>query len=95
VTPPAGPLTQKYSLVNDSTGALATYEHMLSWLDTRKLNLGVRAFGSDLGVHAKVERKTSITLTYELRGGFDYELHSLQEGEGRVWGAITGSTPNG
>ncbi|MER7151399.1 hypothetical protein [Streptomyces lydicus] len=94
-TPPVGDVAQRYTLAGDTSGALATYEHMLFSMFGRSLNVGVQAFGSDVGIHTAVEMSTLVTLTYELRGGFDYELHFLEEGEGRVWGAITGTGPTG
>jgi hypothetical protein len=30
--------------------------------------------------------KTTVSLTFELRGGVDYELHRLAEGDGLLWG---------
>ncbi|MEV1177558.1 hypothetical protein [Nonomuraea sp. NPDC049784] len=93
--PPIGDLAERYPLAGDATGALATYEHVLSSMFGHSLNIGVQAFGSDVGIRTAIETSTSVTLTYELRGGFDYELHFLAEGQGRVWGAITGPSPTG
>jgi hypothetical protein len=45
----------------------------------------VKALHIDAKVRAAVDMGGALALECELRGGFDYELRRLAEGEGAVW----------
>lgn len=83
--PPIGPLEQTYQLAGDPSGTPATYEYSYEQTRAPDVKLGVEAFGAKLGVEASATMKTTVTLTFELRGGVDYALHRLAEGDGLLW----------
>ena len=83
--PSPGRLAKRYPLAGDVPGAIATYDYAYTVSHSRTVSLGVQAFGADLHVNASVAPSRSVTVTYELIGGSDYELHELAEGCGLVW----------
>jgi hypothetical protein len=83
--PAAGRLAKRYPLAGDVPGAVATYDYTYTSSQSRKMSLGVQAFGADLHVSASIAPSRSVTVTYGLIGGGDYELHELAEGCGLVW----------
>jgi hypothetical protein len=86
---PAGELVSKYPLADDTTGALAKYKYSDKASASKELQLGIKAFGVDVKLKAEAKRSTSVEVTYELKGGFDYELRRFAEGDGLVWGSGT------
>ena len=80
-----GALVERYPLAGDTTGALAEYEYLYERIAAGETEIGVKAFGVDLSLKASVERARSMTVNYQLAGGFDYELHGLGAGDGLVW----------
>jgi hypothetical protein len=87
--PPIGELSRTYPLAGDTTEAIASYEYKYQQKADRHLEIGVTAFHLDAKVRAAVQINGSLSLKYELRGGYDYALHRLTEGDGLLW-----STPN-
>jgi hypothetical protein len=83
--PAAGRLAKWYPLAGDVPGAITTYDYTYTVSRSRTVSLGVQAFGADLHVSAAISPSRSVTVTYELVGGSDYELHELAEGCGLVW----------
>ncbi len=86
---PGGELVSKYPLAGDSTGALAKYKYSDEHSASVELSLGIKAFGADLKLKGEAKRNTSVEVTYELKGGFDYELRRFAEGDGLVWATLT------
>ncbi len=89
--PAAGRLAKRYPLANDVPGAIATYDYTYKSSQSRMLSLGVKAFGADLHVSASISPSRSVTVTYGLLGGSDYELHELAGGCGLIWVRPTAS----
>lgn len=83
--PGHGELVTRYPLAGDASGALAEYEYTYEQGENRQLELGVSAWNSTVTMRANISVEEDLTLRYGLRGGFDYELHRLGEGEGLVW----------
>ena len=81
----AGDLVCRYPLAGDTSGALAKYKYSDERTGSIELSLGFKAFGADLKLKGQVKRSTSVEVTYELKGGFDYELRRFAEGDGLVW----------
>ncbi|MGZ4317060.1 MAG: hypothetical protein ACXVRS_14695 [Gaiellaceae bacterium] len=84
-SPPIGEFAEKYPLSGDTSGAVATYEYAYTHSRSGDLSLGLKAYGIDLSLKATVTLSRSVTLTYGLVSGFDYELHRLEEGNCLVW----------
>jgi hypothetical protein len=83
--PPAGRPVQRFPLAGDTTGALATYTWVYARTSKKNLSLGVDAFHTKLSLTVGTELTTQVTLQYELRGGHDYALLSVAEGDGLLW----------
>lgn len=83
--PPLGERVQRYQLADDTSGASATYEYRYQKKAAHKLSIGAKAFGADLSLNVEVGLVHAITVGYELRGGTDYDLHDLSEGDGLLW----------
>lgn len=83
--PPAGPSVQRFPLAGDTTGALATYTWVYARTAKKNLSVGVNAFQTDLSLTVGTELTTQVTLQYELRGGHDYDLLRVAEGDGLLW----------
>lgn len=83
--PAAGRLVNRYLLADDTPGAVATYDYSYANSGSGKLSLGVKALGADLHVSASIAPSHSVSVTYGLAGGSDYELHELAEGCGLIW----------
>ncbi|WP_326743419.1 hypothetical protein [Streptomyces sp. NBC_01768] len=92
-TLPMGDVAMHYRLSGDSSGAVSnhTYEYKKNLYDylPDTAQLGLKAFDADLSIKVNVDMTWEASLDYELRSGFDYELHHVVEGHGLVWGAIT------
>ena len=84
-TPPMGDLAERFPLAGDGSGAVATYEYAYKRSGEGDLNVGAKAFGVDIKLKATVELSNSITVTFGLVAGSDYELHRLAEGNGLIW----------
>jgi hypothetical protein len=83
--PAIGAIAERYDLAGDTSGAVATYEYLYERSGGAELTLGAKAFGVDLSLTGTIELYESLTLTYGLAGGADYELHQVREGCGLVW----------
>jgi hypothetical protein len=83
--PPIGDLVQSYPLAGDTSGAVATYEYTAEKAASRKMSLGAKVFGAELSIGTEITRNNQMVLTYGLRGGSDYELHRVTDGDGLVW----------
>jgi hypothetical protein len=83
--PPTGLSVQRFPLAGDTTGALATYKWVYANTSKRKLSVGVDAFHTSLSLIVGTELTTQVTLQYELRGGHDYVLLRVDEGDGLLW----------
>jgi hypothetical protein len=83
--PAMGKPVKRYRLADDAAGAIATYDYSYTSSQSRKLSLGVNAFGADMHLSASVAPSHSMIVTYALAGGTDYELHELAEGCGLIW----------
>ena len=77
-----GDLAERFPLAGDGSGAVATYEYAYKRSGEGDLNVGAKAFGVDIKLKATVELSNSITVTFGLVAGSDYELHRLAEGNG-------------
>jgi len=84
-SPPIGPVAQRFPLSGDTTEAVATFQYTYERSGGGELSVGAKAFGAELKLEAKVDLSESVTVTYELVAGVDYELHRLAEGDGLVW----------
>jgi len=86
--PSAGPSVQRFPLAGDTTGALATYKWMYARTSKKNLSVGVDAFNTKLSLTVGTELTTQVTLQYELRGGHDYALLRVAEGDGLLWAPV-------
>jgi hypothetical protein len=86
-TPPFGRREARYELAGDPTGEIASFELMYGRTRKLPLRVGIKAFGSDLGLHFQAEIERRVTMAYDLRGGYDYELYRIAEGDGILWRA--------
>lgn len=84
-TPPTGAQVQRFPLAGDPTGALATYQWVYARTSKKNLSLGLSAFDSKLSLTVGTELTTQVTLQYALRGGHDYVLLEIAEGDGLLW----------
>lgn len=83
--PPIGERVETYLLAGDTSGAVATYEYTAEKMASRKMNLGAKVLGAELSIGTEITRNNQMVLTYGLRGGRDYELHRVADGDGLVW----------
>jgi hypothetical protein len=83
--PPTGPSVQRFPLAGDTTGALASYKWVYSRTSKMNLSVGLDAFHTTLSLTVGTELTTQVTLQYELRGGHDYVLLRVGEGDGLLW----------
>jgi hypothetical protein len=83
--PPGGPLLRRFPLAGDTTGALATYKWMYARTSKKTLSIGADAFRTSLSLTVGTELTTEVALEYGLRGGHDYALHGIAEGDGLLW----------
>jgi hypothetical protein len=86
---PAADVVKTYPLAGDTTGALATYKYSDKLSGGIGLQLGITAFGADIKLKGEIKRSASVELTYQLKGGHDYELRRFAEGDGLVWRTVT------
>ena len=86
--PPLGERVETYPLAGDTSGAIATYEYSYKRQAGHKLSIGTKAFGADLSMDVEVGVAHTFTVSYDLRGGADYDLHRLREGEGLPWSLV-------
>jgi len=83
--PPLGPREHRYQLSDDATGGIATYTFRY-WRSRRlPVRLGVKAYGTEIGLSVTSEMDQSTTLTYELIGGHDYSVHRPAYWDGVLW----------
>jgi hypothetical protein len=85
VRPPAGAPVYRFPLAGDTTGALATYTWVYGRTFKKNLSLGAEAFNTKLALTVGTELTTQVMLEYGLRGGRDYTLLSVAEGDGLLW----------
>lgn len=83
--PSTGSRITTYQLAGDITGDVSTYSYDYKQSNTLGFSLKVPVFGVDVGLKAQVVLESEIGLTYSLKGGRDYSLHYLQEGQGITW----------
>jgi hypothetical protein len=83
--PPIGAVEQTYPLAGDTSGAPATYKFAYKQTKSHGLKVGIKAFGADLSLESSSTLETSVSLSFGLPGGRDYELHRLAEGDGVLW----------
>ncbi|MFE5125130.1 hypothetical protein [Streptomyces sp. NPDC056669] len=92
-TLPVGDVVMRYRLSGDGSDAVSNYAYEykkdLYPLSPDTAQFGLRAFDADLSLKANVNMTWEAALDYELRSGFDYELHHVLDSHGLVWGAIT------
>lgn len=81
----SGPVAEKYPLRDDQSGAIASYSYKYEASSKIGAQIGLKASGVDLSLKSQVELGQSVTLNFGLRGGFDYQLHLVDEGQGVVW----------
>ena len=86
--PPSGEEVTQFPLSGDTSGALSTYEWTYTAESYKALTLGISAFNSSLSLKCDTKLTEAISLTYELRGGYDYSLCAAGEGDGLLWGPI-------
>jgi hypothetical protein len=72
-------------IAGDTSGGLATYEHKYENHRAGRIDVGVTAFGAQAQLGAEISISGEVTLSLELRGGFDYDLHALETGDGILW----------
>ena len=83
--PSLGARIKTYPLTGDTTGDVSTYGYKYKQSQTAGFSLKVEAFGADIGFKVEVALEREVELTYALKGGYDYSLHYLDEGEGIAW----------
>ena len=83
--PPAGLLVRRFPLAGDTTGALATYQWVYKRTSRLHTQIGLDVFGGKLSMNVGTELTTQVTLTYGLRGGYDYVLLGVAQGDGLLW----------
>lgn len=83
--PKAGELEETYEIAGDTSGAIATYGYSYDQAKVPTVKLGVKAFGADLSVTCEATLETTVSLTFELPGGEDYELHRTAGTDGVMW----------
>ena len=83
--PPLGDYVTHYPLAGDTTGAPSNHKRTYERTVAHKLTLGAKAFGADLSIGASVELSSSVSLSYDLAGGVDYQLHTVRDGDGYLW----------
>jgi hypothetical protein len=74
-----------YPLEGDKSGDLAEYRYEYGTEAGTSMTIGVEALGISAKIKPSVSINGSLALTFQLRGGFDYELHRIAEGHGLVW----------
>jgi hypothetical protein len=84
-TPPEGAPVQRFPLAGDTTGALATYQWKYTRTSKRNAEVGLEAFGMKASLKVGSELSTQVVLKYELRGGYDYVLLNVAQGDGLLW----------
>jgi hypothetical protein len=90
--PPVGKVANRFPLSGDTSGAIATYGYRYQAGNRKNLQLGLKAFGADIKVKTEVMMQRDIRLSYGLRGGSDYELYRLADGDGLLWAATPASS---
>jgi hypothetical protein len=83
--PPVGRTVQRFPLVGETTGALAAYTWVYARSSKKNLSVGLDAFHTKLSLSVGTELTTQVTLQYEPRGGHDYTLPRVAEGDGLLW----------
>jgi hypothetical protein len=83
--PPTGSSVRRFPLAGDTSGALATYRWTYERTTKKNLSIGVNAFNTNMSVTVGNELTTQVSLQYELRGGHDYALVRVAEGDGLMW----------
>jgi hypothetical protein len=83
--PPFGRRDLIYELADDRTGAIASYEYTYGRVKKLPLRVGIKAYGTDLGVYFQAAMDHKVKLACDLRGGYDYELYRTAEGDGILW----------
>ena len=83
--PTAGALVNTYPLSDDTSGGIAAYGYEYTQARTVGFGLGLKAFGADISLTVDVTLERAVGLTYKLKGGHEYQLHQLSEGQGIVW----------
>lgn len=83
--PPAGPPVTRFPLAGDTTGAIALYTWKYERRSKLDLDIGLEAFNSKISLRIGTELATNVTLKYGLRGGHDYVLHGVAQGDGLMW----------
>ncbi len=83
--PDPGALVRTFPLAGDTSGEIATYEYSYTQSSPRSLAVSIHALGADVGLKGSQSLQQSLTLRYELRGGYDYHLHNAATEEGLVW----------
>jgi len=85
--PPIGRLLKEYSLSGDTTGAISTWDDEYEHQAEGTLQIGFEALGVKSSVTFKATMTSAAALKLELRGGYDYAMHSLAEAGGIAWAA--------
>jgi hypothetical protein len=80
-----GELKRRYRLSGDPTGAITHYVDTYERAGSRKTALELKVFGAQVSFEAEVQQDENVVLTFELRGGHDYALHYLSNGNGYLW----------
>jgi hypothetical protein len=82
---PTTEVARAYPLAHDTTGDVAEYKYMYEGTNSKSFGIDVKAFSTGVSVKSSVKISGSLALTYQLKGGFDYELRYLHKGHGLVW----------
>jgi hypothetical protein len=90
--PPSGPMVTRFPLLEDTTGALSTYQWTYKQYSKRSATIGLKAFDSSLTFNYEATLADQISLIYELRGGHDYRLHGAAEGDGLLYAPVAPSS---
>lgn len=92
----ASKLWQRWNLHDDKPGDAFTSSRSIEMRrrGTRKLRYEVSAFGLQAEGRLEITRKVSLTVTFDLPGGYDYVLYRLNEIDGLAW-RIGAHWPNG
>jgi hypothetical protein len=89
--PPFGTRQDRYPLAGDRSGAIASFEYVYTQATNIPMKIGIKTYGVDLGLNFQARLSRNVKLTYDLCGGYDYDLYRTAEGDGVLWA----SSPSG
>jgi hypothetical protein len=83
--PRRGDIKRRYRLSRDKPGAIFEEIEKYEQTGSRRAALDLKVFGAQVAFEAQVQQDENVALTYQLRGGHDYALHYVVDGDGYLW----------